>query len=180
MKNFLLAIFFVLCLPTFCLAAGDADYMNLGWRVLNFIIFAGVIWWYMGKKLLAAMKARTEKINYTLDEAQRLQKQAEENLLKLEKSISNVEAEKAEIIENAKIQAERTKKLILAQATEQAEQIVAQAQRTAENNAKVMLSKVRGQIADEICSSTSEYLTKNIDSQMHDMLIDQALKKVAV
>lgn len=181
MNKLVLAIILVLGASSVAVAAEGAahyDFVNLAWRLVNFAIFAAILWWAGGKKLIAFMRKRHDGIVNSLDELKKMRQEAENNLASLEKSIVNLEEERKSILEEAKTQAELIKNSIIAQAEERGREIIAQAELTAENDARIMLENLRSQVADELVSSTQNYLIQHLDDKTHMRLINNALQKV--
>ena len=62
----------------------------------------------------------------------------------------------------------------------QAEQIVQQARRTAENEGRAMLAEVRAAIADEIVDAAEKVLAEKLTAAEHEKLITNSLNKVVL
>ena len=139
---------------------------DFGWRVLNFIIFAGILWYFVGglaRKFFSARRAEAQK---RLDE--------------VEKRISNLESERKAILDESLAQAESVKQAVVEEAKRQAEQIVQQARRTAENEGRAMLAEVRAAIADEIVDAAEKVLAEKLTAAEHEKLITNSLNKVVL
>ena len=161
---------------------------DFGWRVLNFIIFAGILWYFVGglaRKFFSGRRARisqelqdleTRRADAQKDRHHRHQKRLDE----VEKRISNLESERKAILDESLTQAESVKQAIVEEAKRQAEQIVQQARRTAENEGRTMLAEVRAAIADEIVDAAEKVLAEKLTPAEHEKLITNSLNKVVL
>ena len=178
-----------LLVPALCLGLAGLAHASGGheprwgdfaWRILNLIIFCGILWYFTGKLIKKFFRQRRQTIQDTLNELENRKAQSKLELDEIEKRISGLESERQAILEESRAQAERMKKNIMDDARRQAEQIVEQARRTAENESRVMLEKVRGTVADEIIVAAGKALQGRLTEEDHKQLIDKALDKVTL
>lgn len=149
-------------------------------RLLNFAIFIGIIWYAAGKLIKRFFaKSREDVVNEMQSLAQK-KKDAEARLAEVEERISGVEAECEKILAEGRDQAERMKKQILADAQVQADRIVEQAKRLAEQQGKAELDSLRGRMADAIVAQVEQKLAETLDKDKHMRLIDKSLSKVVL
>lgn len=153
---------------------------DFAWRVLNLIIFCGILWYFTGKLIKRFFHNRRQGIQDTLDELEARRKQARESLAEIEKRIANLESEREAILAESRAQAERMKQGIVDDANRQASQIVDQARRAAENESRAMLDEVRAKLADEIIEAARKALAGQLTEEDHDRLIANSLDKVAL
>ena len=139
---------------------------DFGWRVLNFIIFAGILWYFVGGLARKFFSGRRARISQDLQD--------------VEKRISNLESERKAILDESLAQAESVKQAVVEEAKRQAEQIVQQARRTAENEGRAMLAEVRAAIADEIVDAAEKVLAEKLTAAEHEKLITNSLNKVVL
>jgi F-type H+-transporting ATPase subunit b len=153
---------------------------DLGWRLLTFGCFAGILWWAAGDRLLAALGARRAAIAGELDALELSKRQAERQLREVSERIAELETQRREILEEGTARAEALGREIIAQAERQAEEVLAQARRTAENEARALALSLRVRMADEVVSAVEGSLSGHLDAAGHDRLIDKALRKVVL
>lgn len=153
---------------------------DFGWRVLNFVLFFGILWYFTGKLIRKYFKGRRQQIKDGLDNLEQRRAEAKVKLADVEKRIANLEAERKAILDESMAQAERLKQQIIAEAQRQADQIVEQARLTAQNEGRAMLNDVRATIADEIVDAARKALVEKLDAKGHDALIAKALNKVVL
>ena len=158
---------------------------DFGWRVLNFIIFAGILWYFVGGLARKFFSGRRARISQDLQDLEARRAEAQKRLDEVEKRISNLESERKAILDESLAQAESVKQAVVEEAKRQAEQIVQQARRTAENEgrggeARAMLAEVRAAIADEIVDAAEKVLAEKLTAAEHEKLITNSLNKVVL
>ncbi len=125
-------------------------------------------------------KTSTRQTGANNRELERRRREAKENLAEIERRIANLEAERKAILDESRAQAERLKKGILEDAGRQADQIVEQARRAAENEGRAALDRVRATVADEIVEAARKGLAGRLTDADHGRLIDNSLDKVTL
>ena len=164
-------------------SGGDGEpprWGDFGWRVLNFIIFVGILWYFIGGLAVKYFRGRRQGIKETLDTLEDRRRRASEDLAAVEQRIAGLNQEREAILEESRQQAQALKEGIVAEAERQAAQIIAQAKSTAENEGRAVLAEVRAVIADEIVGAAEKVLSARLDSAAHEKLIDKSLNKVVL
>ncbi|MDR1659424.1 MAG: ATP synthase F0 subunit B [Desulfovibrio sp.] len=159
---------------------GELRWGDFGWRVLNFFIFVGILWYFIGGLAVKYFRGRRQGIRETLDNLEERRRRASENLEIVEKRIAGLNQEREAILEESRQQAQALKEGIIADAERQAAQIIAQAKSTAESEGRAVLAEVRGIIADEIVAAAEKLLNAKLDNAAHEKLIDNSLNKVVL
>lgn len=178
-----LAVAFSLLMTGAALAAEEhaaPRWGDFGWRVLNFVLFAGILWYFVGGLARKFFTGRREGIRQGLDDLEARRAEAKKRLADMEARIANLESERQAILDESAAQAERLKAGILEEARRQADQILEQARRTAENEGRTILAEVRAAVADEIVDAAQKALVEKLDAQGHDALIAKSLNKVVL
>ena len=153
---------------------------DFGWRVLNFVIFAGILWHFVGGLAKKFFKGRRQMIRETLDDLEERRAKAKEHLAAVEARIARLDEERKAILEESRAQAENLKQGIMEEARRQADQIVEQARLTAENEGRSVLAEVRAALADEIVDAAEKALRDKLGAAEHDKLIANSLNKVVL
>jgi F-type H+-transporting ATPase subunit b len=159
---------------------GEPRWGDFGWRVLNFVIFVGILWYFIGGLAVRYFRGRKQGIRETLDNLEERRRKASENLAVVEQRIACLNQDREAILEESRRQAQALKEGIIADAERQAAQIIEQAKSTAENEGRAVLAKIRGIIADEIVTAAEKVLVARLDSAAHEKLIDNSLNKVVI
>lgn len=149
-------------------------------RVVNILIFLGIIWYAAGKIIKKFFVGRRASIVTEMEELDRLKKEAAAHLAEVERRVAGVEAECRALLEEGRAQAESLKAAILAEAEKQAAQIVEQARRSAEQEGKAELDAIRARMADDIVAAVEKGLVERLDAAEQQKLIDNSLTKVVL
>lgn len=146
---------------------------------VGFVIFLALLGYFgVHKTLLAMLDARGKKVQEQLDAAANLRKEAETLLAQFEAKRAAAEKEAAQIVEDAKAEAERIRldqearlAEFVARRTKQAEQKIAMAESTA-------AAEVRAAAADAAIRAAEAVLKGQATGAVADNLILQGLKDV--
>lgn len=176
-----LALAAVLC-ATDALASEGHGYRwdDLAYRVVNIVIFVGILWYFVGGLCKKFFRGRRQEIAEGLDNLEQRRATAREELARVEQRIADLDAECRAIVDEARAQGENAKKAILEEARRQADQVLEQARLTAENEGRAVLANVRAVLADEIVTATEKALAQRLDAAAQDALITKSLNKVVL
>ena len=180
--NFTLALLLLLAWaePALANEGHEPRWGDFAWRVLNLILFCGILWYFTGNLIKRFFRTRKQTIQDTMTDLEKRREDARANLAEIEKKIANLEAERKAILDESQAQAERLKKGIVDDAQRQAQQIVEQARLAAENEGRAMLDQVRSQVAGEIIEAAAKALRGQLSEEDHDRLIANSLDKVVL
>ena len=156
------------------------NWKNFILRVVNFLLVVFVVWKIGGKKIAAVFRGRKQGIVDQLADLDTRKESAKTRLAEVERSIANLEAEKAQILADYKAQGEAIKASIVKAAEAQAERIKAQALVSAEQESKVAQAALRVQMADKIIAAAKDALAQRLTPQVQEKLVDDALGKVVL
>jgi len=153
---------------------------DYGLRIVNFIIFAGLLYKFAGAKIKEFFVGRRDQIKQDLDDLQTRQVEAEKKLKEVETSIANMAQEKQEILDGAKAQGEALKVAIVEKAHKDAEALKEQAKRTAANEAQAAIKTIRAEMADLVIDAAEKIVAEKLSAEDHDKLVDDYLTKVVL
>lgn len=153
---------------------------DFAWRIVNLILFCGILWYFTGNLIKNFFRNRKQSIKDTLDELEQRREKAKNELAEIESRIASLEAERQAILNESRAQANRLKQGIVEEAKKQADQIVAQAKRAAENESRAKLDEVRASVANEIVDAAAKALRGKLTEKDHDKLIADSLDKVVL
>ena len=166
------------------IASGDGEHgeswSNLGYRIINFIAFIGVIYYFAGKKIIGFFKGRTEGIAAEIASLEQRKADAQKSLADVEQRIANLEEERRAILAEYTAQGEAMKASIIEKAEQAASQLTAQAKNTAQNEIKAAIEVMRAEMADKVVEATEQLIQKKLTANEHTKLIDKYLTKVVL
>jgi F-type H+-transporting ATPase subunit b len=149
------------------------------WVAIAFVILM-VVFGYLGvfKKAMAALDHRADRIKAELDDATRLKQEAAKVLADYKARTASAEREAADIIANARSEAER----IAIEAKAKVEDFVARRTKTAES--KIALAEaqavadVRAAAAEAAVQAASTILSQSVKGQVADDLLAKGITEV--
>ena len=149
------------------------------WVAIAFVILM-VVFGYLGvfKKAMAALDHRADRIRAELDDATRLKQEAAKVLADYKARTASAEREAADIIANARAEAER----IAAEAKVKMEDFVARRTKTAEGKIALAeaqaLADVRAAAAEAAVQAASTILSQSVKGQVADDLLAKGIAEV--
>ncbi|MBR0690386.1 ATP F0F1 synthase subunit B [Bradyrhizobium manausense] len=149
------------------------------WVAIAFVILM-VVFGYLGvfKKAMVALDHRADRIKAELDDATRLKQEAAKVLADYKARTATAEREAADIIANAKSEAER----IATEAKAKVEDFVARRTKTAESKIALAeaqaLADVRAAAAEAAVQAASTILSQSVKGQVADDLLAKGITEV--
>lgn len=149
------------------------------WVAIAFVILM-VLFGYLGvfKSAMSALDKRAERIKAELDDATRLKQEAAKVLADYKARSATAEREAADIIANARSEAER----IATEAKAKMEDFVARRTKTAESKIALAeaqaLADVRAAAAEAAVQAASTILSQSVKGQIADDLLAKGITEV--
>jgi F-type H+-transporting ATPase subunit b len=152
---------------------------DLGWRVLNFVVLLGILWFALKKAdVKGSLAARQAQIEKDLKDAQEGRAAAEAKLAeytgKLNQATKEIDELQAAIIREG----EQEKERIIAEARIAAQKIAAQAAQSAEQETVKARAELRAEAARLAVEIATGKLTGAIQKADHDRFVGEYLDKV--
>jgi len=187
MKSFLVAGLVVLGTGAVAYAAGgggheshDIDWKDFGYRMLNFVILAGFLWWLSAKKVKEFFAGRRTDIKASLDQALAAKEDAEkkyrEYVAKLDKATEEIDG----IAEMIKVQGMAEKEKMIEEAKKTALKIEEDTKARMEQEFSNARNQLRAEAAQLSIQLAEELLKRNITVQDHENMVKEYLDKVVI
>ena len=154
------------------------EYWALGWRILNFLILAVVLYKVAKDPARRFFRDKRLEAEANLDELTRAKEEAQAELDELKAKLENADEEIDRLVEQLTEAASRSVDRIVAEAGVQAEEIVAQAQVAAESELTRAVAELTSESARMIVVRTEEMLKKSLTSDDHQRLIEESISKM--
>jgi len=159
---------------TYALASehGAEHSTDIVWRTINFLVFAGIVWYFVAEPAKNYFTSRSKSI---ADELQKVQDKLNESKIAKEKALQKLsDAEKLakEILENSKKEGKVIQDTIMNQANSDLEII-------AKQNIALMELEKRKMVRDVVDTTLNELLAEDNNSFDKKAMVDVILKKVA-
>lgn len=160
-------------------ADNGAQMNDFMWRVLNFVLLAGILWYAIKKAdVKGSLAARHAEIEKSLKDAEAGRDAAEAKLReysgKLEQASREIDEMHASIIAEGELEKSR----IITEAKHAAEKIIAQAALSAEQETMKARNELRAEAARLAVEIAAGKLTGAIQKSDHDRFVGEYLDKV--
>ena len=151
-----------------------------GWilKLLNMILFIGVLVYFIGGPVKKAMADRSAAIRRAADEAREHRAKADQMAGDIQARLTAIEQEVRAIHERAQAEGERQKRELIAAAEAEAQKILAAARTEVDNrlkNARTELTAFAGQLASD---RAEDILRQKITEQDQKKLFQESLREV--
>ncbi len=158
--------------PLALFASSEGAETDIVQRTVNFIIFAGILWYLLADKIKIFFANRTASIQAELDKVQDTLKASQEKVEAANRKLEEAKTLATEIVETAKTDINSVKQKV-AQAVEIE---IANLNKGFDEKIKVETAKAKRQIVSEVLD---ELLSSGNVSLTQDELVNIVIKKVA-
>lgn len=145
--------------------------------LVNFLILVGVLGKFLYKPFLNLMETRKQSIVDALDNAEAVNRRADEKMANYDRKIAKLEAEGREIIKDAKLKAEEQANEIIEQANQRASQIMNRAEKEIEREREKAVLEMREQIAVLSLMAAEKIMERDVEVNGQDQIIEQVLEE---
>ncbi len=156
-----------------------AQWKDLGWRVVNFAVLAGILIWAIKKaNVKGSLADRQARIEKNLNEASAARQAAEAKLAEYTEKLAKANLEVESLRVSMMKDAEAEKQRIVAEAKAAAEKIVAQAAQAAGQEVLKARNELRAEAARLAVEMASGRLAGAVQKSDHDRFVNEYLGKV--
>lgn len=147
-------------------------------QMLNFFILVWILARFAYKPLVSMMQERKERIAKDLADAQAARNEAEQFKADYAAQIANARQEAQQIVEKAVQQAEATTREQLAAAREQIEREKERARQDIVNERDCAMNNLRNEVISLSVAMATKVVAKDMDSETNTKLIEDAIAKL--
>ena len=147
-------------------------------QMLNFFILVWILARFAYKPLVSMMQERKERIAKDLADAQAARNEAEQFKADYAAQIANARQEAQQIVEKAVQQAEATTREQLAAAREQIERDKERARQDIVNERDRAMNNLRNEVISLSVAMATKVVAKDMDSETNTKLIEDAIAKL--
>ncbi len=177
-----LSLILVMALSSAALASGhgvsESQMSEFFARILNFVVMAGVLFFVLRKPIGKALGKRTQDISDELAELEAQRDQARKEYAEMERRLKDAEGEREKILQDFRNQGEKEKAQIIENANLMAERIKAQAQFAIEQETDLAKTELKREVAELSAALAEDLLKQNINAEDQNRLVDEYLTKV--
>ncbi|MCL1894443.1 MAG: ATP synthase F0 subunit B [Holophagaceae bacterium] len=147
-------------------------------KLINFLIFGGLLYWMLKGVLSSAFRARTVEIETKLAQSEKDRSEGEAQLRDLETKMAGLQQELASIMAKAETDADVEKQRILEAAKTEAEQILAQAQSEIDYQKRLAETELRELVARLAVEGAEARIRQQVQGDSVVRVMDQAIQKI--
>lgn len=147
-------------------------------QMLNFFILVWILARFVYKPLVSMMQERKERIAKDLADAQAARNEGEQFKADYAAQIANARQEAQQIVEKAVQQAEATTREQLATAREQIEREKERARQDIVNERDRAMNNLRNEVISLSVAMATKVVAKDMDSETNTKLIEDAIAKL--
>ena len=147
-------------------------------QMLNFFILVWILARFAYKPLVSMMQERKDRIAKDLADAQNARNEAEQFKADYAAQIANARQEAQQIVEKAVQQAEATTREQLAAAREQIERDKERARQDIVNERDRAMNNLRNEVISLSVAMATKVVAKDMDSETNTKLIEDAIAKL--
>ena len=145
--------------------------------LINFLILMGVLTRFLYKPFLNMLATRKQSIKDALDNAELINRRADEKMEQYSKRISKVEEESREIIRTAKIQADAQARDIIEDARKEAGDIIAKAEKTIEKEKEKAMEEMKQEIAGLAVMAAEKIVEREIQRAGQEAIVEEVIRQ---
>jgi len=150
---------------------------HMAWRVINFVLFVGILYYFLKKPMVSFFKSRRESIINELEEAKRLQEEAEKLLEEAKEKLSKLEEEIKNILETFESMANNERQQIL----KDMENAIKRILNSVEEEKASIISKAKMSLLRKMSEEAIENLKrkfKNLSPEEHFRINDKFVRSL--
>jgi F-type H+-transporting ATPase subunit b len=148
-------------------------------QLINFGILLLIFWKWILPGVTKALQARTERIEKSLMDADRIEKEKKEFDVWRQTEMGKARTEASSIVTAAQTEAGKAKQAILDQTKQDQQKLVDQAKTQIESEKNKALQDAKGELADLVTNATEKILRKKLDSHTDQQYIKDSLKNLS-
>ncbi|MDE2312299.1 MAG: F0F1 ATP synthase subunit B [Patescibacteria group bacterium] len=147
-------------------------------QLVNFSILLLVFWKWILPGITKGLQKRTERIEKSLSDADRIEKEKAEFEQWRQQELGKARQEASGIIATAQADAGKIKDATLHQTKEEQQKLIEQARKQIENDKQQAIQSAKTELADLITGAAEKVLRKKLDAKADQELIKDSLKSI--
>jgi len=156
----------------------EGYWFELTAKVVNAVVFFGVLFWLLKKPIAGAMKSQREDLARRLQEAEEKEKLADRKLKEIEERMARLSDEVEEILKRTDEAANREKDQIIQRAKEEAEKIRRTAEREIENRMRTARLELHQYLMDLAVSKAEQLMRERMTESDVRQSMDRYIREL--
>ncbi|MCX7982562.1 MAG: ATP synthase F0 subunit B [Syntrophales bacterium] len=160
--------------------ASKRDWIDFAWRMVNFLILVGFLWWLLAKRIRDYFVGRKATISSSLDEARLLKEEAEKKYQEYTAKMDKATEEISNIVDLIKAQGMAEREKILEDARRAAAKLEEDTRARMEQEFKIAREELMKEAVKLAVEMAEELVKKNITVQDHERMVQEYLDKAVM
>jgi F-type H+-transporting ATPase subunit b len=156
-----------------------ADPGLIFWTIVTFLLLLGILWKFAWNPILGALDARERAIQKTIEDAERLQAEAQAVLEEHQKRLAEAREERNRILDEARQAGEHLKTDVLEKARQEAENVLARAHRMIELETEQALLTIRDHAVDLAIHAAERVIERSLSDEDHRRMAREAVTELS-
>lgn len=152
--------------------------ISIGIQLLNGIILAVALGFILYKPVKEFMRKRTERIKSKMDDADTTMAKANELIAQYNKKLQDIDKERAEILEAARLKAADESKIILDEAKREAYELKKRSLDSVAEEKERLKEETRLYIIELASLMAQKYIAEHIDDETQDKLFEEVIAQL--
>ena len=148
------------------------------WTILTFLVLLGVLAKFAWNPLLKMLKDREDLIRSSLEDAEKAQTELANLNAEREEIINKARSEAQSILSEGKVAASKLKDETLKAAKDQAKSILTDAEKQIRIEKHKAIEEIKSEVVDLSLSVATKLIKKNISREDNQTLIDESLENI--
>jgi F-type H+-transporting ATPase subunit b len=148
------------------------------WTVITFLLLLLILWKFAWNPILGALDARERAIQKTIEDAERLQSEAQALLEEHGKRLAEAREERSKILDQARQAGEHLKTEVLEKARREADQVLVRAKRQIELETEQAILTIRDQAAELAIKAAERVIERSLTDEDHRRMAREAVAEL--
>lgn len=152
--------------------------ISIGIQLLNGIILAAALCYILYKPVKEFMRKRSERILSEMNDADKTMAKANELIAEYDRKLKEIDKERMDILEAARLKAADESKIILEETKREASKIKKRSQDSVAEDKKRLKEETRLYIIELASLIAKKYIAQNIDDETQGKLYEEAIAQL--
>lgn len=148
------------------------------WTIITFVVLLLILWKAAWKPIVEALDARAEKIRGDIENADKSRLEAEKILAEHKALMANAREEANNIIAQGREEAEKVKNTIVDKANNEANELAERVKKEIDQAKNAALEEIKTEIVVISTEIASKIIERNLKPEDQSALVEEALNKI--
>lgn len=154
------------------------DWRLLIGQIINFLIVLAILYKFVYHPLLNMLKRREDKIAKSLEDVKKIEKNLQNSEAQKKEIMAQARQEAENVVKKAETAAEQLKIELTQKAKAEAEKISAETKKQLEDEKNKMLQEIKKQTADLVIAATEKMLGEKLTEKKDRELIEESIQSI--